>query len=53
MKNNYILDDLLVATMKVFNDVEFDRENGDIFGKVYEFFLGKFASKEGVKILAV
>lgn len=42
-----IPDDLLVATMKVFNDVEFDRENGDIFGKVYEFFLGKFASKEG------
>lgn len=44
-----IPDDLLVATMKVFNDVEFDRENGDVFGKVYEFFLGKFASKEGQK----
>lgn len=44
-----ISDDLLIATMKVFNNVEFDRENGDIFGKVYEFFLGKFASKEGQK----
>ena len=44
-----IPDDLLVATMKVFADVDFDRENGDVFGKVYEFFLGKFASKEGQK----
>ena len=44
-----ISDDLLVATMKVFADVDFDRENGDVFGKVYEYFLGKFASKEGQK----
>lgn len=44
-----IPDDLLVATMKVFADVDFDRENGDVFGKVYEFFLGKFASSEGQK----
>ena len=44
-----ISDDLLFATMKVFADVDFDRENGDVFGKVYEFFLGKFASKEGQK----
>ena len=44
-----IPDDLLIATMKVFADVDFDRENGDVFGKVYEFFLGKFASSEGQK----
>ena len=44
-----IPDDLLVATMKVFADVDFDRENGDVFDKVYEFFLGKLASKEGQK----
>lgn len=40
---------LLIATMKVFADIEFDKHNGDIFGKVYEFFLGKFAGKEGQK----
>lgn len=40
---------LLIATMKVFADIEFDNNNGDIFGKVYEFFLGKFAGKEGQK----
>ena len=51
LPKNYlrIPDDLLVSTMKIFNDVEFDRNNGDIFGKVYEFFLGKFASSEGQK----
>ena len=37
-----ISDDLLVATMKVFADVDFDRENGDVFGKVYEYFLMSF-----------
>lgn len=44
-----IPDDLLVSTMKVFADIEFERANGDVFGKVYEFFLGKFASSEGQK----
>lgn len=44
-----IPDDLLLSTMKVFNNVKFNRENGDVFGKVYEFFLGKFASSEGQK----
>lgn len=44
-----IPDDLLISTIKVFADLEFERLNGDVFGKVYEFFLGKFASSEGQK----
>ena len=44
-----IPDFLLVDTMKVFNDFKFEKENGDVFGKVYEYFLGKFASSEGQK----
>lgn len=49
LPKNYlrIPDDLLISTMKVFADIEFERSNGDVFGKVYEFFLGKFASSEG------
>lgn len=44
-----IPDYLLVDIMKVFNDFKFEKENGDVFGKVYEYFLGKFASLEGQK----
>lgn len=44
-----IPDDLLIATMKVFADLKFNKGDGDIFGKVYEYFLGKFASSEGQK----
>lgn len=46
LPKNYIRipDDLLVSTMKIFIDVEFDHNNGDILGKAYEFFLGKFAN---------
>lgn len=44
-------DELLIATMKVFNDFNFeiskDKTDGDIFGRVYEYFLGAFASAEG------
>lgn len=49
LPKNYlrIPDDLLISTMKVFADLEFEHSNGDVFGKVYEFFLGKFASSEG------
>jgi type I restriction enzyme M protein len=38
----------LLSTMKLFNEFEFD-EHGDIFGAVYEYFLGNFAMKEGQK----
>ena len=44
-----IEDELLASTMKIFNNVEFDEQGTDAFGKVYEFFLGEFAKKEGQK----
>ena len=49
LPKNYlrIPDDLLIATLKTFNEIEFKEHNTDIFGKVYEYFLGKFASSEG------
>ena len=49
LPKNYlrIPNDLLVATLRTFNEIEFKDHNTDIFGKVYEFFLGKFASSEG------
>lgn len=40
--------DTLISTLKVFSEFEFDEE-GDIFGAIYEYFLGKFAMKEGQK----
>lgn len=36
----------LVALLKNFNSIPMDIE-GDVFGKIYEYFLGKFAMKEG------
>jgi type I restriction enzyme M protein len=38
----------LVALLKDFNSVPMDIE-GDAFGKIYEYFLGKFAMSEGQK----
>jgi len=38
--------DLLVSLLKAFHQFEMDIE-GDVFGKVYEYFLGKFAKAEG------
>lgn len=38
----------LISTLKVFSEFEFD-EHGDIFGAIYEYFLGNFAMKEGQK----
>ena len=51
LPKNYlrIPNDLLIPMLRVFGDVEFDRENGDVFGKIYEYFLGKFAGAEGQK----
>jgi len=37
---------LLVELLKVFNSITMDIE-GDMFGKIYEYFLGKFAMSEG------
>ena len=36
----------LVSLLKTFNAIEMDVE-GDVFGKIYEYFLGKFAMSEG------
>lgn len=40
---NSLLRDLL----KQFNSIQMDKIKGDAFGKIYEYFLGKFASAEG------
>ncbi|MBR1544866.1 MAG: N-6 DNA methylase, partial [Alphaproteobacteria bacterium] len=40
---NSLLRDLL----KQFNAIQMDKIQGDAFGKIYEYFLGKFASAEG------
>jgi len=39
---------MLVTLLKSFNSVPMDME-GDAFGKIYEYFLGNFAMKEGQK----
>ncbi len=38
----------LVALLKLFSEIQMDLE-GDVFGKIYEYFLGKFALSEGQK----
>lgn len=40
--------DTLVALLKQFSNIPMDIE-GDMFGKIYEYFLGKFAASEGKK----
>lgn len=40
--------DLLVALLKNFSEIPMTTE-GDVFGKIYEYFLGKFAMSEGAK----
>jgi type I restriction enzyme M protein len=39
---------VLVALLKLFSNIPMDIE-GDVFGKIYEYFLGKFAMSEGKK----
>jgi type I restriction enzyme M protein len=39
---------VLVALLKLFSSIPMDIE-GDVFGKIYEYFLGKFAASEGKK----
>ena len=41
-------DDILPQLLKAFSDIPKDA-SGDIFGKIYEYFLGKFALSEGQK----
>lgn len=43
-----IEDDLLIGLLKNFSEIPMDVE-GDMFGKIYEYFLGKFAMAEGQK----
>jgi type I restriction enzyme M protein len=45
---NRLNNDTLVALLKTFSEIPMDVE-GDIFGKIYEYFLGKFAMSEGQK----
>lgn len=40
--------DTLIALLKTFSAIPMDIE-GDVFGKIYEYFLGKFAMSEGQK----
>ena len=41
-------DDILPQLIKTFSDIP-KNASGDIFGKIYEYFLGKFAMSEGQK----
>ena len=41
-----IEDSVLIALLKLFSKIDF-QYNDDIFGKIYEYFLGKFAMGEG------
>lgn len=41
---------LLIELLKSFNQIDIDTDlEGDAFGKIYEYFLGKFAMSEGQK----
>jgi type I restriction enzyme M protein len=43
---NRLGDDTLVALLKLLHPIQMDLE-GDVFGKIYEYFLGSFAMSEG------
>jgi type I restriction enzyme M protein len=43
---NRLGNDTLVTLLKLFHGIEMDVE-GDVFGKIYEYFLGRFAMSEG------
>ena len=43
---NRLDNDVLIALLKNFSSIPMDME-GDVFGKIYEYFLGKFAMAEG------
>ncbi|MFA5795420.1 MAG: class I SAM-dependent DNA methyltransferase [Candidatus Brocadiia bacterium] len=50
LPNTYqeIENSVLVTLLKIFSGIPMDIE-GDVFGKIYEYFLGEFAKKEGQK----
>lgn len=41
--------DLLISLLKTFSEIDMQEHNGDTFGAIYEYFLGKFALSEGQK----
>lgn len=45
LPNNYteLGDDLLAETLRIFNNPALDEDGDDIIGRIYEYFLGKFA----------
>ena len=43
---NRLSNDLLVGLLKSFSEIPMDVE-GDVFGRIYEYFLGKFAMAKG------
>ncbi len=43
---NRLANATLVSLLKIFNAIQMDLE-GDVFGKIYEYFLGNFARAEG------
>lgn len=43
---NRLESDILVTLLKLFSGIPMDIE-GDVFGKIYEYFLGRFAMAEG------
>ncbi len=43
---NRLENDVLVTLLKIFSSIPMSIE-GDVFGKIYEYFLGKFAMAEG------
>ena len=43
---NRLNDSTLISLLKTFHQIEMDIE-GDVFGKIYEYFLGNFAMSEG------
>jgi len=45
---NHLENDTLFTLLKTFNSIAMDIER-DVFGKIYEYFLGKFAMSEGQK----
>ena len=45
---NRLENSVLVALLKTFSSISMDIE-GDVFGKIYEYFLGEFAKTEGQK----
>ncbi|MEA5579258.1 class I SAM-dependent DNA methyltransferase, partial [Anabaena sp. UHCC 0451] len=52
LPKNYtkIDNELLIELLKKFNKIDFGADlEGDAFGKIYEYFLGKFAMSEGQK----